>query len=264
MAVTPYTYRIPVQAPGLAIVPVSGQGLPSFVGRNRLSSRYELFWMAGMRGKPSLNADIQALAESTRMIADPDFEILGTNADSTCSAFYAEGGITLTTKTTSGDQVILLPHLDANQSGWAQTTWGTDQSVIWECWVKTGSAITTSTLWAGLKLTNTAVVATDNDQAFLRYQSGVNSGKWQAISSIANTDTSADTGVTAAVSTWYHFAIVIRSDRVAEFYINEEKVAQSGALTDATDLIPYIGVETNTTAARSIVVHGQGISRARL
>lgn len=262
MAVNPHVYRIPFRAPGLQLIPSAGQGLPPFTGRNRQSDRFELYWVAGQRGKPGLNADIQNIAEATRMIADPDFELLGTNAVSTCSSYYVEGGITLTTTTTSGDQVILVPHLDVSQSAWGTVTWGTDQSVIWECWLKT-QTITTSTIWAGLKLTNTSVVATDNDQAFFRYNDATNAGKWQAVYSIANTDNTKDTGITVAANTWYHFAIVIRSDRCAEFYINDELMTVSGTLTDATDLIPYIGVQTGGAVARSIVILNQSISRAK-
>src|SRR3990167_1334837 len=51
-------------------------------GFNRLSPRYELKWVAGARGKPGINADINSATESVREIADPDFEILGVNGRS--------------------------------------------------------------------------------------------------------------------------------------------------------------------------------------
>ena len=60
-------------------VPLALSGDYSLTGFNALSSRYELSWAAGRRGKPGINADIQNAAEATRMIADPDFEVLGTN-----------------------------------------------------------------------------------------------------------------------------------------------------------------------------------------
>lgn len=230
-------------------------------GFNAMPTRKELFWNAGVRGKPAINADIQDASEAVRMIADPDFEVLGTNADTTCVTHYAEGGIALATKTTSADQVIILPHLDTSQSGWKQITWGTDQETEWECDIATASAITSETIWAGLKLTNTSVTATDNDQAFFRYQNGVNSGKWQACYSIGGTDTETDAGVTVALSTRYHLKVAIDSSRIARFYIDGVLVATSTALTDATDLIPYIGIQTGTTAAKTLYVYGQAISR---
>lgn len=226
-------------------------------GRNYVA----LYWTAGGRGKPGINANIQDPTEATRMIADPDFEVLGTNADSSCTAFNAEGGVTLTTKTTSGDQVILCPHLDSNQSAWSAWTWGTDRCVEWEAYFAAPATITSMVVWAGLKLTNTSVVATDDDQVFIRYEAGVNSGKWQVISSIGGTDTTTNTGLTFTASAAYKVTISIDTARVARIYINDELMYTTAALTDATDLIPYIGVQTATTAARAITVYGAQIQR---
>ena len=223
--------------------------------------RYRRTWTAGQRGKPGLNADIQNAAESTRMITDPDFEILGTNASSDDVTFYVEGGILVETDGADGDEVIMLPHLDANQSAWSQVTWGTDQEVVWEAFIQT-TDITNAIIWAGLKLTNTEVVATDNDQVFVRYEDDVNSGKFQAVWSIGGTDTTTDTGVTAAVSTRYHIQVVIDASRIARFYLNGSLVATTTALTNATDLIPYIGVAADgAAAAKSLRIHGQVIER---
>ena len=242
-------------------VPLELTGDYTVTGLNGLSSRYELSWQAGQRGKPGINADIQNATESVRMIADPDFEVLGTNGTSALSTFYAEGGITFTTAGADNDQMILVPHLDANQSAWEQVTWGTDQSTIWECALRTTATITSMTIWAGLKLTNTSVTATDNDQAFFRYAAATNSGKWQAIHSIGGTDTATDTGITVAASTVYRLRVAIDSSRIARFYVNSTLVSTSTALTDATDLKPYIGVQANTAAARAIYIIGQAISR---
>ncbi len=228
----------------------------------KLSRRYELKWVACQRGKPSLNADIQSATEAVREIADPDFEVLGTNMTSALSTFNAEGGNRLTTAGADNDQAILLPHLDANQSPWTQITWGTDQETEWECHLKTGAAITNQILWAGLKLTNTPTAATDNDSVYLRYQNGVNGGRWQALYSIANADTAVDTGIPVALSTEYHVRIAIDAARVARVYLNGLLVATTTALTDATDFIPYIGVQASgEAAAKSLIVFGEAISR---
>ena len=233
------------------------------VGLNALSTRYELRWVAGARGKPGVNGDIQNAAEATRMIADPDIEVLGTNASSDDVTFYAEGGITLETDGADHDQVILLPHLDASQSAWTQVTWGTDQETTWECWIRTGAAVDTSTvIWAGLKLTMTEVTATDADQVFFRYQDTVNDGEWQAVSSIGGADDAHDTNVVVAINTDYHLKIVILADRTAKMFINDVLVETTGALTNAIDLIPYIGIQSEgVAAARSMAVRGQAISR---
>ena len=237
--------------------------LKSFLDGESMSlDRYRLVWVAGARGKPGLNADIQNAAESTRMVTDPDFELLGTNAVSTDVTFNAEGGITLQTVGADGDEDILCPHLDANQSAWTQTTWGTDRAVQWECRIKTGSNITNCIIWAGLKKTMTEVTITDTDQAFFRYEDDVNDGEWQAISSIGGSDDAHDTGVVVAVDTDYHLVIKIQNDRSAKFYINDVLVETSAALTDATDLIPYIGVAADGAAeAKTLIVRGQAIIR---
>lgn len=225
-------------------------------------SRIQLTHIAGQRGKPGLNADILNATESTRMVTDPDFEVLGTNATSGSVTFNAEGGLTLTTAGADGDSVILLPHLDANQSAWTQITWGTDKQTAWQCRVETGASIANAIIWAGLKLTNTPTSATDDDQVFFRYEDDVNDGEFQAVSSIGGTDTATDSGVAVAASTTYELVIAIDDSRIARFYINGTLVATSSALTDATDLIPYIGVEADgAAAAKAITYYGQHISR---
>ena len=234
-----------------------------FVSPEGISDRYRLTWVAGQRGKPSINADIQEAAEGTRMIVDPDFEVLGTGATSDDVTFYAEGGVTIETDGTDGDGCVVLPHLDANQSAWTQVTWGTDKEVRWECHIRTGAAITTSIIWAGLKLTNTATTITDANQVFFRYEDDVNDGEWEAVSSIADADDEHDTDVAVAINTDYHLVIEIASDRTAKFYINGVLVETSAALTDTTDLIPYIGIEEDgASAAMTLHIKGQAISRA--
>ena len=228
-----------------------------------VNPRVELCWIAGRRGKPSLNADINSATEAVREIADPDFEVLGTNMTSALVTFNAEGGITCTTAGADNDQAILAPHLDANQSAWTQITWGTDREVAWQLRFDTGASIAAMILWAGLKLTNTPVVATDNDQVFLRYQNAVNSGKFQAIFSVGGTDSTNDSGITVAASTHYEIVIAISAARIARIFINGTLVLTTTALAAAADLIPYLGVQASgAAAAKAFTVYGQKIGRA--
>lgn len=225
-------------------------------------SRIELTHIAGWRGKPGVNADILSATEATRMIVDPMFELLGVNAVSGSSSFNAEGGIDLATAGADADSVILAPHLDANLSPWTRYTWGTDKQVVWQCRLATKTDIDHCAIWAGLKLTNTPVTATDDNQVFFRYENGVNSGAWQAIYSIGGTDSVNDSGVVVAASTTYELALAIDADRVARMFIDNALVATSTALTDATDLIPYVGVLADgEEAAKTITYYGQHISR---
>jgi hypothetical protein len=228
-------------------------------GFNSLPSRYELRWVAGQEGLPDMNATAWS------DVIDARFELLGTNASADDVTYYAEGGLTFETDGADHDQVILLPHLDSNQSPWTATTWGTDREVVWEALIRTTASISDTVIWAGLKLTNTSVTATDNDQVFFRYQDTVNDHEWQAVSSVNDSDDAHDTNVAVAAATSYHLKIVIGSTRVAKMYINGVLVETTAALTNAVDLIPYIGVQTEGAGpgeARSIVVRGQAISRA--
>jgi hypothetical protein len=227
----------------------------------QLSRRFNLKWVAGQRQKPAIAADLQT-STATLSIADPEIEVLGTNATTALCTQHADGGILLTTAGASGDQMILAPHLTSGATAWTGTTWGTDDSTEWECHLKTGANITAVTIWAGLKLTNTPTSATDADQVFFRYQDTVVAGDWQAVSSIATVLTATDSGVAAAVSTEYHLRITIDSSRVARMFVNGAMIVATAALTNTTDFIPYIAVQANTAAAKTLRVFGQAISRA--
>jgi len=209
---------------------------------------------------PGLNADLANATEATRVPRNRDFEVLGTNATSALVTFgTTTGGIVLTTDTGSNDQIIILPHLDTKQTAWSQVKWGTENQTEWECILRVGASIEDLIIWAGLKLTNTSVVATDADQVFFRFDTVVDN--WEATTSINGTDTETDTGVVVAVNTTYKLKIAIDENRVARFYINGDLVHTTAALKNDIDLIPYVGVQTTTTAAKSIGLIKERISR---
>lgn len=196
---------------------------------------------------PALNAAI-AINYNT------DFEILGTGASTDDVTFDAEGGIKMETDASANQQVILLPHLDSGQTAWTAITWGSDQEVWFETSIKTAAALADVT-WAGLKLTNTPTVATDANQAFFRWEG---TGTIKCVVSVGGTDVEHDSGVTPAVSSVYRLKILVDSNRIPYFYINGVLVATGAALTDATDFIPYIGVQGN---AKAISVRYLAMSR---
>jgi len=171
------------------------------------------------------DADATAAANlvitTARQVANKDFEILGTNADiADFSWDTVAGGVKMETGSTDNDQLIILPHLDTKQTAWSGVLWGTENQVIWEATIRTGASVATRLIWAGLKLTNTPTIATDDDQVFFRYDTDVPDTNWQIISSIAGTDTTTDSGVALAALTEYQLRIEIDSDRKAHFYIN--------------------------------------------
>lgn len=232
------------------------------MGAELVGDRIVLTKVFGGRGKPGINADIQNSSEAVRMIADPDFEVLGANASSDDVTYNAEGGVLLTTDGADGDGLFLLPHLDANQTPWEQFTWGTDNETEWECWLKMGAAVTTRIVWCGLKLTNTDVIATNDDSAYFRYEDGVNSEKWQSNVSVGGTDNTVDTGIVGVADQFLHFKVVLDKAEVCHMFANGREIQAVSFSGASADLIPYICVEADgAAAAATLVPFGCNISR---
>lgn len=210
---------------------------------------------------PYLNATIdQVYTTEAARAANKHFELLGTNAADAKSTFAATvGGVSLVTAGADNDQMIVLPHLDTAATAWTGVLWGTENQVIWEAVIRT-SAITLCTIWAGLKLTNTSVIATDADQVMFRYAAASDT-YWNMIDSIGGTDTATVSDVTVVANTNVYFRIELDSDRKAHFFINNEEKYISGALTDNIDLIPYVGIHANTGAAKTLNLVKEKISR---
>ena len=239
---------------------------------------------------PLTDADATAAANDAtivaRAIANRNFEVRGTNMPTALCTFNAtSAGIVLTTATADEDQAILAPHLDTNQSAWQVTKWGTENQVDWECSINP-NAIDNQKLWAGLKLTNDQLVATDDDQAYFKFQTDADNSetftdftKLHFIHSIAGTDYISQLPITVAANTIYHLRIQINSARQAAIFVNGIQynvtttagstggtavttgTTRTAALTDDVDLIPYIGIEAGAAAAEAVDVHYQGISR---
>lgn len=212
------------------------------------------------------DADATAAANlvitTARVVANKDFEILGTNADiADFSWDTIAGGVKLETGSADNDQVIILPHLDAKQTAWSGVLWGTENQVIWEAQIRTGASIAAILIWAGLKLTNDPTIATDDDQVYFRFDTDVPDTNIQIISSIADTDTTTDSGVALAVSTNYNLRIEIDSSRKAHFFINEVEVYISAALTNDIDLIPYVGIQQLSSGDADMTLCYEKISR---
>lgn len=241
---------------------------------------------------PALNAVIatdensNAAAHLARNLANRDFEVLGTNAVTASSTFdTTRGGISITTTTADEDQVIIVPHLDTNQTAWSAVKWGTENQLIWECSIST-NAIDNQKVWAGLKLTNDQLIATDADQAFFLFETDGDNGtsltdftKWHFIYSVNGTDYISRLPITVAANTEYHFRIEVDADRKASIFVNGIQydvssvsgstggtlvghgTTKSLALKNDVDLIPYIGIENGDAGAEVLDVHYQAISR---
>lgn len=234
---------------------------------------------------PGLNADIQNGAEATRMIANTNFEALGTNMTSALATFPGtHAGIKLTTAGADDDQAIVAPHLDAGQSAWTGCNWGTENQVEWETAITTAAAITTQSFWAGLKLTNTGVYATNADQAYFLYASDDDQGALTTnenlhfVYSVGGTDYIADLGIVVAVDTAYKLKITFDSDRKISIFVDGEQysvatnevaggvatgkgTAKSLAMTNDIDLIPYVGLQSHDGNADHLYLHYEAINR---
>ena len=231
-------------------------------------------------------------AGSTGVGKNVNFEVLGTNMTTALATRNATvAAVTLTTAGADEDQAILCPHLDSGQTAWTGVKWGTENQVHWEALVRTSSAIDNQKIWAGLKLTNDQVVATDNNQAFFKFQTDSTNSeaftdydKLHFVHSIGGTDYISRLPIDVAASTNYHLKIVFDSDRKMTIYVNGvqynitstsgstggtavtavdsgKQATLSGAMTNDTDLIPYVGIEAGDGNAAAIDVSYCTISR---
>ena len=246
---------------------------------------------------PGINGDLASTTEATNTPVNRSFEILGTNHTSALATYSSTvAGMTITTAGADQDRMIVAPHLDTKQGAWANTKWGTENQVHWECGIRTSSAIDNQKIWAGLKLTNDQLPQTDANQAYFYFATDATNG--QALStytplyfihSVAGTDYLTNTGITVAASTNYHLKIKIDGDRKMEIFVNgvqygvtqtaattfdgstsvtgttqadiDDKTQKSVAMTDDIDLIPYIGIEAGDGAAAALDVQFEAISR---
>jgi|TARA_R110000796_G_scaffold18897_2_gene56977 hypothetical protein len=236
--------------------------------------------------RPGLNANIdQVSTVEVQRALNRNWEALGTNMTTALCTFATTGaGVLATTAGADQDQGILTPHLDTAATAWAGTLWGTENSVHFETSLQI-PALDNQKVWAGLKLTNDQLVATDDDQMFFKYQTDATNSeafddfaKWHFVHSIGGTDHISVLPITVAVDTPYHFKIEVGSDRKATIFVNGiqynvtttsgstggtavtavqagKQAVKTAALTDDVDLIPYVGIEAGAAAAEAVNVH---------
>jgi len=231
--------------------------------------------------RPGINANIdQVSTVEVQRALNRNWEALGTNMTTAlCTFASTSGGVLATTAGADADQAILTPHLDTAATAWAGTKWGTENETHFETSIML-PALDNQKVWAGLKLTNDQLVATDDDQMFFKFQTDATNSEaftdfttWHFVHSIGGTDFISQIPVTVAANTPYHLKITIDSDRKASIFVNGEQynvtttsgstggtavtkgTTPSGALTDDVDLIPYVGIEAGAAAAEAVNVH---------
>ncbi len=217
------------------------------------TKRLTLEWVAGEHGLVAANAATENFA------ADPWFEGLGTSALTV--AFAADGGCLFTTDATDGEGIFIVPHIDTEHGIWDDVTFGTDDETEWECTFKMGD-IDSSIVWAGLKLTNTDVVATDDDQAYFRTEDNVSSAAIVAQCSVGDSDHSHVSDNITIAGEIYTVGVKFDKDEVCHMFINGREVFSRSFKGNTVTLKPYIGVEADGAAdAAELTVYGQKISR---
>ena len=231
--------------------------------------------------RPGLNANIdQVSTVEVQRALNRNWEALGTNMTTALATFATtSAGILATTAGADQDQAILTPHLDTAATAWAGTKWGTENETHFETSVML-PALDNQKVWAGLKLTNDQLVATDDDQVYFKFQTDATNSEaftdfttWHFVHSIGGTDFISQIPVTVAANTPYHLKITIDSDRKASIFVNGEQynvtttsgstggtavtkgTTPSAALTDDVDLIPYVGIEAGAGAAEAVNCH---------
>jgi len=231
--------------------------------------------------RPGLNANIdQVSTVEVQRALNRNWEALGTNVTTALVTFAStSAGILATTAGADQDQAIITPHLDTAATAWAGCQWGTENEVHFETSIML-PAIDNQKVWAGLKLTNDQLVATDDDQIYFKFQTDATNSeaftdftKWHFVHSIGGTDYISQLPITVAANTPYHLKITIDSNRKASIFVNGQQynvtstsgstggtavttgTTKSAALTDDIDLIPYVGIEAGAAAAEAVNVH---------
>jgi len=242
--------------------------------------------------RPGLNANIdQVSTVEVQRALNRNWEALGTNMTTALATFAAtSAGILATTAGADQDQAILTPHLDTAATAWAGCKWGTENSVSFETSIML-PALDNQKVWAGLKLTNDQLVATDDDQIFFKFQTDATNSEafttfanWHVVHSIGGTDHISALPIAVAANTPYHLKIEIDSDRKATAFVNGVQynltstagstggtsvtavqpgvqVTKTAALTNDVDFIPYVGIEAGAGAAEAVNVHHVCMSR---
>jgi hypothetical protein len=233
-----------------------------FFKRYTLTERFDL--LPKLIAAWDLNATFSDTEVQTALHANRNFTIIGTNASADDITHADGGGIKIETDGADADQVILQTVTTTpgpGSSAWGVAKWNTNDEIVFEAVIKTGSAVTAQIIWAGFKLTNTPTIATDNDQAFVRYSSADSSGVWTVNDSATGVDTSSTTALTVAADTIYYIKIVVGTDRIPRYTIVDatngtvaEKVG--AALTADVDLKPFVGIQASAAAAKHYYLGG--------
>lgn len=208
-----------------------------------------------------------------------NYEITGTNAtddDVTWNA-GAVAGLFIQTDGASGDDIIVQPHRDSNQTAWKNIGWNTSKSLIYESYVQFID-VADMAFMSGLKITNAWNYATDSDQAYFYFATGdtvegatntlTDNTKLHFIYSVAGTDYITNLGLSVSANDKLRLKIEIDSNRQVSVFVNGAQyglattsvaggttaatsTTKSNALTDDVDLEPFTGISALAASQKS-------------
>lgn len=232
------------------------------IHRDWRRGRLELVWTAGELGIPSANADIISTTEATAITCDRDFEIQGTNATTDDVTHLGSGGLTAQTDGADNDQIILLPHQDANQSPWNYVTWGSDQETRWECLLRPPPDVLTGIhLVAGLK-TDLDASLDDTDLIMFNFNTDDSDRTWGVVANVdGGTATDTDTGIVVSGSQFDHFVIDFDNAGCAHCFINDVLVAEIDFAGASADLNPVLVLQSLSGTTDEVYWYLQKIGR---
>jgi hypothetical protein len=208
-----------------------------------------------------------------------NYEITGTNAsddDVTWNA-GAVAGLYIQTDGASGDDIIVQPHTDSNQTAWKNIGWNTSKSLIYESYVQFID-VTDVAFMSGLKTTNAWNYATDADQAYFYFATGdtvegatntlTDNTKLHFIYSVSGTDYITNLGLSVSANDKLRLKIEIDANRQVSVFVNgaqyglvtsatagggtaASSTTKSNALTDDTELEPFTGISALAASTKA-------------
>lgn len=212
-------------------------------------------------------AAMQALA-----VANPNWELLGTNASNALQVLSVDGGFAMLTNTADNDQAIICPRSAINSihsSSWARTTFEPQHESRFQLIFELSSVadiivqmgLSAYTLGTGPALD----VGTEADQAKFQFstEGAVSTTTWTAIESIDGTDTETELDIDAAAAAeTINLEIRFSSTSIPRFYVNGVKVHTGASAHDVdATLHPFVGVQALTTGSKGIVLRQARASR---
>lgn len=208
-----------------------------------------------------------------------NYEITGTNAtddDVTWNA-GAVAGLFIQTDGASGDDIIVQPHTDSNQTAWKNIGWNTSKSLIYESYVQFID-VTDVAFMSGLKVTNAWNYATDSAQAYFYFATGdtvegatntlTDNTKLHFIYSVSGTDYITNLGLSVSANDKLRLKIEIDANRQVSVFVNgaqyglvtsatagggtaASSTTKSNALTDDVDLEPFTGISALAASTKA-------------